>query len=100
MPLKHFCAYHRSLERGQILGKDMLSTIITQELIYDFVKYDVKVAQAGPNSFVAMVNGSAVDVDLQVMHALHVVVTGQQTTAHRFVSCKTADERRRIIGAV
>lgn len=63
----------------------MLSTIMTQELIYDFVKYDVKVAQAGPNSFVAMVNGSAVDVDLQVMHALNVVVAAQQAMAHRFL---------------
>jgi hypothetical protein len=62
---------HRSLERGQILGKDVFRTAVKKELIYDFVKYALTVAQSGPKSFVVIMNDSFVDVELQVCCLVH-----------------------------
>jgi hypothetical protein len=61
----------RSLERGQILGKDVFRTAVKKELIYDFVKYTLTVAQSGPKAFVVMMNDSYVDVELQVCSLVH-----------------------------
>ncbi|KAL0597102.1 Acetyl-CoA carboxylase 1 [Plecturocebus cupreus] len=53
-----------SLERGQVLPAHTLLNTVDVELIYEGVKYVLKVTRQSPNSYVVIMNGSCVEVDV------------------------------------
>ncbi|KAM6466313.1 acetyl-CoA carboxylase 1 isoform 2-T2 [Liasis olivaceus] len=53
-----------SLERGQVLPAHTLLNTVDVELIYEGKKYVLKVARQSPNSYVVIMNGSCVEVDV------------------------------------
>uniref|UniRef100_A0A8C0QU24 Acetyl-CoA carboxylase 1 n=1 Tax=Canis lupus dingo TaxID=286419 RepID=A0A8C0QU24_CANLU len=53
-----------SLERGQVLPAHTLLNTVDVELIYGGVKYVLKVTRQSPNSYVVIMNGSCVEVDV------------------------------------
>uniref|UniRef100_A0A8C6Y7J4 acetyl-CoA carboxylase n=1 Tax=Naja naja TaxID=35670 RepID=A0A8C6Y7J4_NAJNA len=53
-----------SLERGQVLPAHTLLNIVDVELIYEGKKYVLKVARQSPNSYVVIMTGSCVEVDV------------------------------------
>eukprot|EP00069_Balaena_mysticetus_P020536 bmy_02870T0 len=53
-----------SLERGQVLSAHTLLNTVDVELIYEGVKYVLKVTRQSPNSYVVIMNGSCVEVDV------------------------------------
>ncbi|KFO32187.1 Acetyl-CoA carboxylase 1 [Fukomys damarensis] len=53
-----------SLERGQVLPAHTLLNTVDVELIYDGIKYVLKVTRQSPNSYVVIMNGSCVEVDV------------------------------------
>ncbi|XP_061460828.1 acetyl-CoA carboxylase 1 isoform X6 [Rhineura floridana] len=53
-----------SLERGQVLPAHTLLNTADVELIYEGKKYVLKVTRQSPNSYVVIMNGSCVEVDV------------------------------------
>ncbi|ERE68586.1 acetyl-CoA carboxylase 2-like protein [Cricetulus griseus] len=53
-----------SLERGQVLPAHTLLNTVDVELIYEGIKYVLKVTRQSPNSYVVIMNGSCVEVDV------------------------------------
>ncbi|XP_078535903.1 acetyl-CoA carboxylase 1 isoform X1 [Lissotriton helveticus] len=53
-----------SLERGQVLPAHTLLNTVDVELIYEGSKYALKVTRQSPNSYVVIMNGSNVEVDV------------------------------------
>uniref|UniRef100_A0A8C9TV64 acetyl-CoA carboxylase n=1 Tax=Scleropages formosus TaxID=113540 RepID=A0A8C9TV64_SCLFO len=53
-----------SLERGQVLPAHTLLNTVDVELIYEATKYVLKVTRQSPNSYVVIMNGSSVEVDV------------------------------------
>ncbi|KAB5522663.1 hypothetical protein PHYPO_G00162050 [Pangasianodon hypophthalmus] len=53
-----------SLERGQVLAAHTLLNTVDTELIYEGVKYVLKVTRQSPNSYVLIMNNSSVEVDV------------------------------------
>ncbi|XP_026566055.1 acetyl-CoA carboxylase 1 isoform X2 [Pseudonaja textilis] len=53
-----------SLERGQVLPAHTLLNIVDVELIYEGKKYVLKVARQSPNSYVVIMSGSCVELDV------------------------------------
>ncbi|XP_066492159.1 acetyl-CoA carboxylase 1 isoform X4 [Tiliqua scincoides] len=53
-----------SLERGQVLPAHTLLNTVDGELIYEGKKYVLKVTRQSPNSYVVIMNGSCVEVDV------------------------------------
>ncbi|XP_069082672.1 acetyl-CoA carboxylase 1 isoform X2 [Pleurodeles waltl] len=53
-----------SLERGQVLPAHTLLNTVDVELIYEGSKYVLKVTRQSPNSYVLIMNGSNVEVDV------------------------------------
>ncbi|XP_053473645.1 acetyl-CoA carboxylase 1 isoform X3 [Ictalurus furcatus] len=53
-----------SLERGQVLAAHTLLNTVDTELIYEGVKYALKVTRQSPNSYVLIMNNSSVEVDV------------------------------------
>ncbi|XP_023378626.1 acetyl-CoA carboxylase 1 isoform X1 [Pteropus vampyrus] len=53
-----------SLERGQVLPAHTLLNTVDVELIYEGAKYVLKVTRQSPNSYVVIMNGSCVEVDV------------------------------------
>ncbi|XP_058853804.1 acetyl-CoA carboxylase isoform X3 [Acipenser ruthenus] len=53
-----------SLERGQVLPAHTLLNTVDVELIYEAVKYALKVTRQSPNSYVVIMNCSCVEVDV------------------------------------
>ncbi|XP_030077913.1 acetyl-CoA carboxylase 1 isoform X2 [Microcaecilia unicolor] len=53
-----------SLERGQVLPAHTLLNTVDVELIYEGMKYVLKVTRQSPNSYVVIMNGSFVEVDV------------------------------------
>ncbi|XP_067328122.1 acetyl-CoA carboxylase 1 isoform X2 [Anolis sagrei] len=53
-----------SLERGQVLPAHTLLNTVDVELIYEGKKYVLKVTRQSPNSYVVIMNGSCVEVDV------------------------------------
>ncbi|XP_069470784.1 acetyl-CoA carboxylase 1 isoform X2 [Ambystoma mexicanum] len=53
-----------SLERGQVLPAHTLLNTVDVELIYDGSKYVLKVTRQSPNSYVVIMTGSNVEVDV------------------------------------
>ncbi|XP_046694454.1 acetyl-CoA carboxylase 1 isoform X4 [Silurus meridionalis] len=53
-----------SLERGQVLAAHTLLNTVDTELIYEGIKYVLKVTRQSPNSYVLIMNNSSVEVDV------------------------------------
>ncbi|XP_040280126.1 acetyl-CoA carboxylase 1 [Bufo bufo] len=53
-----------SLERGQVLAAHTLLNAVDVELIYEGMKYVLKVTRQSPNSYVVIMNNSCVEVDV------------------------------------
>ncbi|XP_043910511.1 acetyl-CoA carboxylase 1 isoform X2 [Protopterus annectens] len=53
-----------SLERGQVLPAHTLLNTVDVELIYEGMKYVLKVTRQSPNSYVVIMNSSSVEVDV------------------------------------
>ncbi|XP_051549679.1 acetyl-CoA carboxylase-like isoform X1 [Myxocyprinus asiaticus] len=53
-----------SLERGQVLPAASLVNTVNADLIYEGVKYCLKVARQSPNTYVIIMNGSDIEVDV------------------------------------
>ncbi|KAM9441066.1 acetyl-CoA carboxylase 1 isoform 2-T2 [Clarias gariepinus] len=53
-----------SLERGQVLAAHTLVNTVDVELIYEGIKYVLKVTRQSPNSYVLIMNSSSVEVDV------------------------------------
>ncbi|XP_029467592.1 acetyl-CoA carboxylase 1 isoform X2 [Rhinatrema bivittatum] len=53
-----------SLERGQVLPAHTLLNTVDVELIYEGIKYVLKVTRQSPNSYVVIMNGSCVEIDV------------------------------------
>ncbi|XP_058238558.1 acetyl-CoA carboxylase 1 isoform X11 [Hemibagrus wyckioides] len=53
-----------SLERGQVLAAHTLLNTVDTELIYEGMKYVLKVTRQSPNSYVLIMNNSSVEVDV------------------------------------
>lgn len=50
--------------RGQVLPAHTLLNTVDVELIYEGIKYVLKVTRQSPNSYVVIMNGSCVEVDV------------------------------------
>ncbi|XP_051514882.1 acetyl-CoA carboxylase 2-like isoform X2 [Myxocyprinus asiaticus] len=53
-----------SLERGQVLPAASLVNTVNADLIYEGVKYCLKVARQSPTTYVIIMNGSDIEVDV------------------------------------
>uniref|UniRef100_H3BFJ1 acetyl-CoA carboxylase n=1 Tax=Latimeria chalumnae TaxID=7897 RepID=H3BFJ1_LATCH len=53
-----------SLERGQVLPAHTLLNTVDVELIYEGLKYVLKVTRQSPNSYVVIMNGSCAEMDV------------------------------------
>ncbi|KAK2837305.1 hypothetical protein Q5P01_014517 [Channa striata] len=61
---KSMSDYLHSLERGQVLPAASLLNTVNVDLIYEGVKYILKVARQSPNTYVIMMNGSNIEIDV------------------------------------
>lgn len=59
-----FLNYQSSLERGQILPLSTLSTSVEVDLVRDKYQYKLQVTKCGPNSYIVIMNGSSVEVEV------------------------------------
>ncbi|KAK7934090.1 hypothetical protein WMY93_004986 [Mugilogobius chulae] len=61
---KSMSDFLHSLERGQVLPAASLLNSVNVDLIYEGVKYCMKVARQSPNTYVVIMNGSAIETDV------------------------------------
>ncbi|XP_061585098.1 acetyl-CoA carboxylase [Cololabis saira] len=61
---KSMSDYLHSLERGQVLPAASLLNSVNVDLIYEGVKYCLKVARQSPTTYVIMMNGSIIEIDV------------------------------------
>ncbi|XP_049433986.1 acetyl-CoA carboxylase isoform X2 [Epinephelus fuscoguttatus] len=61
---KSMSDFLHSLERGQVLPAVSLLNSVSVDLIYEGVKYCLKVARQSPTTYVIMMNGSNVEIDV------------------------------------
>ncbi|XP_036953486.1 acetyl-CoA carboxylase isoform X2 [Acanthopagrus latus] len=61
---KSMSDFLHSLERGQVLPAASLLNSVTVDLIYEGVKYCLKVARQSPTTYVIMMNGSNIEIDV------------------------------------
>ncbi|TKS78760.1 Acetyl-CoA carboxylase 2 [Collichthys lucidus] len=61
---KSMSDYLHSLERGQVLPAASLLNSVSVDLIYEGVKYCLKVARQSPTTYVIMMNGSNIEIDV------------------------------------
>nr|XP_015221745.1 PREDICTED: acetyl-CoA carboxylase 2 isoform X3 [Lepisosteus oculatus] len=61
---KSMSEFLHSLERGQVLPADSLLNAVGVDLIYEGVKYCLKVARQSPTTYVIIMNGSHIEVDV------------------------------------
>ncbi|XP_049906114.1 acetyl-CoA carboxylase isoform X2 [Epinephelus moara] len=61
---KSMSDFLHSLERGQVLPAASLLNSVSVDLIYEGVKYCLKVARQSPTTYVIMMNGSNVEIDV------------------------------------
>ncbi|KAF3695826.1 Acetyl-CoA carboxylase 2 [Channa argus] len=61
---KSMSDYLHSLERGQVLPAASLLNSVNVDLIYEGVKYCLKVARQSPTTYVIMMNGSNIEIDV------------------------------------
>nr|XP_043881435.1 acetyl-CoA carboxylase isoform X2 [Solea senegalensis] len=61
---KSMSDFLHSLERGQVLPAASLLNSVSVDLIYEGVKYCLKVARQSPTTYVIMMNGSNIEIDV------------------------------------
>ncbi|KAM9743976.1 acetyl-CoA carboxylase isoform 2-T2 [Menidia menidia] len=61
---KSMSDYLHSLERGQVLPAASLLNSVSVDLIYEGVKFCLKVARQSPTTYVVMMNGSDIEIDV------------------------------------
>ncbi|XP_074494153.1 acetyl-CoA carboxylase isoform X2 [Sebastes fasciatus] len=61
---KSMSDYLHSLERGQVLPAASLLNSVNLDLIYEGVKFCLKVARQSPTTYVLMMNGSNIEIDV------------------------------------
>ncbi|XP_041854600.1 acetyl-CoA carboxylase isoform X2 [Melanotaenia boesemani] len=61
---KSMSDYLHSLERGQVLPAASLLNSVNVDLIYEGVKFCLKVARQSPTTYVIMMNGSHIEIDV------------------------------------
>ncbi|XP_012718883.2 acetyl-CoA carboxylase isoform X2 [Fundulus heteroclitus] len=61
---KSMLDFLHSLERGQVLPADSLLNSVTVDLIYEGVKYCLKVARQSQTTYVIIMNGSDIEIDV------------------------------------
>ncbi|XP_061907231.1 acetyl-CoA carboxylase isoform X1 [Entelurus aequoreus] len=61
---KSMSDFLHSLERGQVLPADSLLNSVNVELIYEGVKFCLKVARQSPTTYVIIMNGSNIEIDV------------------------------------
>ncbi|XP_037633326.1 acetyl-CoA carboxylase isoform X2 [Sebastes umbrosus] len=61
---KSMSDYLHSLERGQVLPAASLINSVNLDLIYEGVKFCLKVARQSPTTYVLMMNGSNIEIDV------------------------------------
>ncbi|KAI5088493.1 acetyl-CoA carboxylase 2 isoform X3 [Silurus meridionalis] len=61
---KSMSDFLHSLERGQVLPAASLVNTVEVDLIYEGVKYCLKVARQSPNTYVIIMNGSDIEIDV------------------------------------
>ncbi|XP_017269284.1 acetyl-CoA carboxylase isoform X2 [Kryptolebias marmoratus] len=61
---KSMSDFLHSLERGQVLPADSLLNSVNVDLIYEGVKYCLKVARQSPTTYVIVMNGSNIEIDV------------------------------------
>uniref|UniRef100_A0A8C2XAT9 acetyl-CoA carboxylase n=1 Tax=Cyclopterus lumpus TaxID=8103 RepID=A0A8C2XAT9_CYCLU len=61
---KSMSDYLHSLERGQVLPAASLLNSVSVDLIYEGVKFCLKVARQSPTTYVIMLNGSNIEIDV------------------------------------
>ncbi|XP_072289677.1 acetyl-CoA carboxylase isoform X3 [Eucyclogobius newberryi] len=61
---KSMSDFLHSLERGQVLPAASLLNSVNVDLIYEGVKYCLKVARQSPNTYVIIMNGSDIEIDV------------------------------------
>jgi acetyl-CoA carboxylase/biotin carboxylase 1 len=64
---RHFSEYQQSLSRGQIVNAEPLVSGMDIDLIYEDVKYLVKVYQCAPNGYFVLLNDSWIELDIHRM---------------------------------
>ncbi|XP_075875663.1 acetyl-CoA carboxylase isoform X2 [Nelusetta ayraudi] len=62
--MKSMSDFLHSLERGQVLPAASLLNSVSVELIYEGVKYCLKVARQSPTTYVILMNGSNIEIDV------------------------------------
>ncbi|XP_070759737.1 acetyl-CoA carboxylase 2 isoform X2 [Enoplosus armatus] len=61
---KSMSDYLHSLERGQVLPAASLLNSVNVDLIYEGVKFCLKVARQSPTTYIIMMNGSNIEIDV------------------------------------
>ncbi|XP_033828316.1 acetyl-CoA carboxylase isoform X2 [Periophthalmus magnuspinnatus] len=61
---KSMSDFLHSLERGQVLPAASLLNSVNVDLIYEGVKYCLKVARQSPNTYIIIMNGSDIEIDV------------------------------------
>ncbi|XP_054904810.1 acetyl-CoA carboxylase isoform X2 [Poeciliopsis prolifica] len=61
---KSMSDFLHSLERGQVLAADSLINSVNVDLIYEGVKYCLKVARQSQTTYVIIMNGSNIEIDV------------------------------------
>ncbi|XP_028850871.1 acetyl-CoA carboxylase 2 isoform X3 [Denticeps clupeoides] len=61
---KSMSDFLHSLERGQVLPADSLLNFVEVDLIYEGVKYCLKVARQSPTTYVVIMNDSDIEIDV------------------------------------
>ncbi|XP_058230845.1 acetyl-CoA carboxylase isoform X5 [Hemibagrus wyckioides] len=61
---KSMSDFLHSLERGQVLPAASLVNTVEVELIYEGIKYCLKVARQSPTTYVIIMNGSDIEIDV------------------------------------
>ncbi|XP_005722276.1 acetyl-CoA carboxylase isoform X2 [Pundamilia nyererei] len=61
---KSMSDYLHSLERGQVLPANSLLNSVNVDLIYEGVKFCLKVARQSPTTYVVIMNGSHIEIDV------------------------------------
>ncbi|XP_034547322.1 acetyl-CoA carboxylase isoform X2 [Notolabrus celidotus] len=64
---KSMSDYLHSLERGQVLPAASLLNSVSVDLIYEGVKFYLKVARQSPTTYVIIMNGSNIEIDVHRM---------------------------------
>ncbi|OZJ03120.1 hypothetical protein BZG36_03869 [Bifiguratus adelaidae] len=84
MALECESEYKRSLEKGQVLSRDVLKTVFTVDFIYDGVRYKFTATRSTPNLYTLYINGSRVQVGVRSLAdgGLLVLMDGKSHTTY------------------